>query len=110
MVTVLATVTTAATRGITAAIIRRIPAAMHPPIMEGTALRITTVMHRCIPAIDTVGWFAQRSPTMPAQGITGITGGTAGTGELRRRRWQNRPWLPAPRKRAAELLGVARSF
>src|SRR5437879_7560076 len=103
MVTVPATVTTAAIQGITAAMaIRHITAATLPPIMEGTP---PLPMHRCIPAIDTVGWFAQRSPTMPAQGITGIIGGTVGTGELRGSGSKIVP-LPASRKRAAELLAV----
>src|SRR5258705_1532138 len=93
MVTVLATVTTAAIRGITAATRRRttaaiqgitaamrqrITAAMPPPIMEGTAL----LMHRRITAaIDIVGSFARRSPTTAAPGITGGTV-TIVTGEL----------------------------
>src|SRR5437899_12601776 len=104
MVTVPATVTTAAIQGITAAMaIRHITAATLPPIMEGTP---PLPMHRCIPAIDTVGWFAQRSPTMPAQGITGIIGGTVGTGELRGSGSKIVP-LPASREREAELLSLS---
>src|SRR5258707_12631990 len=93
MVTVLAPVTTAAIRGITAATRRRttaaiqgitaamrqrITAAMPPPIMEGTAL----LMHRrTTEAIDIAGLFARRTPITAAPGITRGTV-TIVTGEI----------------------------
>src|SRR6476661_1478549 len=98
----LATAITAAIRDITgtAAMPRRITAAMPPLIMAGT-LRITTAaMHQCIPAIDNVGLFVRHTPIMAAPGmLSGITA-TIGTGELRKPVAKSTQ-LPAARKRAA---------
>ena len=71
----------------TAAMHRRITVAMPPLIMADT-LRITTAMHRRIPAIDTVGLFVQHTPIMAAPDMSGITATTAtiATGELRKLR------------------------